>query len=138
MTSIQLVTLGGGTYSPAQADTLSRYIWTGTFTQTSPMPWTGSMELYLRFDPEGEYPQPVQGIITWPDLGNARTRVEGSFKSETELEFHEVECLEGGCDKVVLGGAYTAVVDSQLRAMTGSATGSNALHGTFSISATTH
>ena len=112
--------------------TASRGLWRGTFTQTSPMPWSGQMEIFLRYDMEQAGRQKVDGIISWPGLRMARTKFEGTLQGLT-LSFSETECAETACSEVVLGGTYRATFDSQFVDLTGDATGPFGLKGRFSL-----
>lgn len=94
------------------------------------------MELYLKLDPEASFPQPLEGVITWPTLGKARTAIEGTLSSAGELRFTETRCLSGACDKVVLGGEYRAKIDKAAKHVKGSAAGPFGLSAHFELNRT--
>lgn len=97
------------------------------------MAWEGPFELYLRFDPEESYPQKIQGVITWPHLGGARTRVSGT-RNENSIVFVEDKCLQNDCSALVLGGTYAGKYSSNQSVIEGSAKlGSLGLLGTFTL-----
>ena len=116
----------------AVAQNESRVLFRGTFTQTSPLPWSGAMEIYLKYDPEADGPQNGVGVITWRDLGSARTRLEGKLVG-TELSFSETGCSESSCSQVVLGGIYEGKFNSTFDILSGSAAGRTLLQGHFTL-----
>ncbi len=83
-----------------------RQFWHGTFNQTSPLAWSGPIELFLRFDSDSTSPQELDGIITWTTLGEARVRILGTRTTDGSIEFRETECLDGDCSQIVLGGSH--------------------------------
>lgn len=118
--------------SAALADQYSRQVWRGSMSQSKPMSWSGKMELYIKFDPEADFPQDIEGVVTWPDLGMARTSISGKLTQSGQISFSEIKCLEGACDKVVLGGTYQGRVNGSK--MYGSAQGPFGLQGEFKLS----
>jgi hypothetical protein len=113
------------------ADNLTRGLWRGQMAQSSPMPWKGPMELYLRFDEEDSYPAKISGIITWSTLGQARTSIEGQMLKNGTISFSETACLSGDCSKVVLNGTYQGTIRGDH--LTGKATGLFGLQGDFNL-----
>lgn len=96
---------------PLRADaqaSIARELWRGEFRQTSPLPWTGKMELFFRYDAAENFPQNLEGIISWPGLKKAKTKIQG-IKTEKSIRFKEVACLGPDCSQVVLGGVYEAI-----------------------------
>jgi hypothetical protein len=121
----------------AHAETLPKHrgqlYYKGTMTQTAPLQWEGPFALYLQFDPEVSPPQPIVGVIMWPTLGGAKTKIKGTQKSPTRFEFIEESCAEGDCSQIVLGGHYITEGDSELRKLRGTATGTLGLTGRFKL-----
>ena len=116
-----------------QEEPVVRELWRGTFEQESPMPWSGTMELFIRYSPGEDFPQRIEGVLTWGGLGQARTRVIGQ-RSETVLHFKETDCLESNCSFVVLGGVYRGEFSDDYQEFSGKAKHSRAgLRGNFSL-----
>ncbi len=104
----------------ADSATEVRELWLGEFVQMSGVTWTGQMELYLRYDASLRPPQPFDGIITWPGLGGARTKVSGKRDGKT-ISFIETKCVEN-CGQVVAGGKYNGKFNDLYDTVTGTAT----------------
>lgn len=115
----------------AKADDYEREYWRGTFEQTEPIEWSGRMELYLRFAVEEPFPQRLEGILSWPELGAAKTRVTG-VRNDGGLEFREVECVAGNSRKVVLGGEYLGEYSRSSQRLEGRAQ-AGGMRGRFSL-----
>ena len=96
---------------------LYKELWIGEFQQISPMPWTGKFELFMRYSVKSKI-VPFEGIITWSDIGNTRTKVKGSM-SERKIEFTEEKCLSGECSKLFLGGKYLGTIDEKYSTIEG-------------------
>jgi hypothetical protein len=99
--------------------------------QSSPLSWSGPFELYFRYDSESGPPQPIDGLVIWPSLGNAKIKIKGTWKAENDFEFKEVECLEGDCSQIVLWGSYKATLDRKNNRLSGTAVGPMGLTGKF-------
>lgn len=125
-----------GVAAVVRADNLTRELWRGEMTQTSPMPWKGPMEFYLRFDEEDSNPAKISGIITWSSLGQARTMIKGEMSVGGTINFSETSCLSGDCSKVILNGSYQAKIAGDH--MAGEATGLFGLKGEFSLNRISH
>lgn len=95
-------------------------LWVGRFEQTSPIKWQSKMELYLRYNSGQTPPTQIEGIITWIDLNQTKTKIQG-FKDGNKLRFSEISCLSGDCQKLFLGGKYTAEIDLSYSEMNGRA-----------------
>lgn len=98
-------------FAGAQEQTYKE-LWVGKFRQNSPMPWDGDVELYLRYTVKKSKEVPFEGIITWPALGKARSRVSG-IMSESNIEFTEKECISGDCAKIFSGARYKGEIDKK-------------------------
>ena len=96
------------------------------------MSWSGPFELFLRYDSESAPPQPLDGLTIWPTLGQAKVKINGTWKNESEFEFEETECVSGDCSKVIVGGKYKASLDTKRQILSGTATGPMGLRGNFS------
>lgn len=108
-------------------------LWRGTFSQKSPFPWQGPMELYIRFDEEEAFPQAIEGVLTWRGLSHAQTKINGT-RTRKGIQFKETKCLKGGCSSVVLGGQYSAEYKPNSKTLKGHATlSSKSLEGTFKL-----
>ncbi|MCB0346395.1 MAG: hypothetical protein KDD66_14845 [Bdellovibrionales bacterium] len=93
------------------------------------------MELYIRFEPEGDLPQPIEGVLSWTGLGT-RTKIVGSM-TERGINFREAECLAGNCGKIVLGGNYQASFSKNRTHLSGKAVlKSRGLSGSFELKKT--
>ena len=97
------------------------------------MAWSGAMELYIKYDPEDDFPQKLEGVVTWPDLGHARTSISGDLRADGSLNFNEVSCIEGDCSKIVLGGSYAARIKGSGEQVSGTANGPYNLRGKFEL-----
>lgn len=106
------------------AQSFSKQIWSGTFHQTSPIPWSGPMELYIRYNSDSDPPQKIEGVITWPTLGKAQVRIEGIRQASGSMQFREVACLAGDCGKVVVGGVHELTMRAGQPILQGTAKGS--------------
>ncbi len=95
-------------------------LWVGEMTQESPVPWKGRMELFLRYSSGEEDPRDFEGVVTWPSLGEAQTKVIGK-KSWSEISFVEKQCLSGECNRVTLGGKYSGKFNQTYDVLEGSA-----------------
>ena len=93
---------------------VTRELWVGHFNQTSPMPWSGQMQLFLRYQSSSG---PVSGVITWPGLGGSRSEISG-VRSGNTVTFTEDKCLEN-CGQTLMGGTYQGTFDDQYRSLTG-------------------
>lgn len=129
--ALALIHTAAAPHSNREAD--SRQIWKGEFEQTSPLPWKGPIELYLRYDSEAEAPQRVDGILTWPSLGNARVKIEGERSGDGSIRFIETACLAGDCTKVVLGGRHHLIPERSQAALRGTADGRFGLKGSYRV-----
>lgn len=95
-------------YSLVSADSLIRELWRGEFEQSQPLQWKGKMELYIKYAGGEEAPYDFIGVLTWPELGNARSHIVGT-KTNSKIKFVEVECFSGDCTKIFSGGTYEGV-----------------------------
>ena len=111
---------------------MDRELWKGEMTQTSPMKWSGPFELFLRYDSESSPPQALDGLTIWPTLGEAKVKIEGTWKSDNDFEFKETRCVSGDCSQVIVGGSYQASIDSKKQIISGTAVGPMGLKGIFS------
>ena len=83
-----------------------RQFWVGTFQQTVPVSWSGPIELYIRYESFADSPQPIDGVLSWPSIGDTKVRIEGKRFPDGSLEFEEKECVEGDCGRFALGGTH--------------------------------
>jgi hypothetical protein len=111
---------------------VDRELWRGTMNQSAPMEWSGPFELFLRYDSESVPPQALDGLTIWPTLGEAKIKIKGTWKSDNNFEFEEVECVAGDCSQVIIGGKYKASLDSKKEVLSGTAVGPMQLKGKFS------
>lgn len=109
-----------------------RELWRGEFRQKTPLPWTGKMELFLRYRTSEDYPRAVDGTITWPALGGARTRVSG-LMSDSGIQFFETGCVNKRCSQIILGGEYDGSFNELRSLLIGEATGKFGLGGSFRL-----
>ena len=96
------------------------------------MEWSGPFELFLRYDSESPPPQPIDGLTIWPTLGGAKVKIRGTWRSDSDFEFEESECVAGDCSQIIVGGKYKGSLDLQTSTLLGMAVGPMGLKGTFS------
>ena len=126
-----LLAAGPAPRGPSGVD--SRQIWKGMFQQTAPMPWSGPIELYLRYDSESPPPQKVDGVLSWPSLGKARVRINGERAADGTVRFTETSCLDGDCSQVVLGGSHRLTPNRSQAGYDGLAEGRFGLKGSYRL-----
>lgn len=130
---ILLLTLLLFVASEARAQALHTELWTGTFTQSAPLPWKGPLYLLIQFDPEADYPQQGKAYASWPSLENAMVECELQMTSERKIRLKESRCVSGGCQMKVLGGEFKGEINSQRQKLSGTATGPFGLNGKFEL-----
>ena len=101
----------------------------GTFRQQSPMAWEGEMLVILCVPSSESYPQPLQGLVAWPDLGGARTEIVGT-RHKDRIEFTETRCIKTSCSRLLLGGVHRGSFNSSRSRLSGTAT-----HSSFGLRA---
>ena len=121
--------LGGAGPSPADV----RQLWKGEFHRTSPEPWTGPIEIYFRYESDGDPPHKLDGVLIWPTLGRARIRIEGKRLADGSLEFVEKSCLDGDCSQLSRGRKHRLLFRKSILTFDGTVTDSFGVRGRYSL-----